>query len=97
MCGMKCGNVMKNSLTAKMPEPPKAIEGLLDEYQDFWGSVFAREYECNKTNPAGTLPSYMPQLSKEEKHYIETLTRRLHDTPEWREYTKQCRQWAVMM
>ena len=94
---LKCEKVTTNSLTAKMPEPPKAIESLLEEYQDFLDSVFAKEYQTKRYNPLGTAPIYFPKLTQEERSHIESLTRRLHCTPEWKEYTQQCKRWAVLM
>ena len=93
----KCEKMMSNSISSIMPEPPMAIQGLLDDYQDFLGSVFAREYQENYTNPLGTNPIYMPRLSREEKQYIENLTTVLRNSPEWKDYVNQCRQWAVNM
>lgn len=86
-----------NCITAKMPDPPAAIKGMLSEYEDFWGSVFMREYSSSNYNPLGTMPLYMPKLTSEEQKYIENLTRKLHSMPEWKEYTQQCKRWAVLM
>lgn len=97
MISFKSSSVTQNSLVAKMPEPPEAIAGLLDEYQEFLGSVFTREYRSQNYNPLGTAPIYMPKLTDEEKKQIEILTRKLHSAPEWKEYTQQCRRWAVLM
>lgn len=93
----KCEKITANSLESAMPEPPMAIQGLLDDYQDFLGSVFAREYEVQRANPVGTNPMYMPKLSNEEKQYIENLTTTLRNSPEWKDYVSQCRRWAIMM
>ena len=86
-----------NCLTANIPEPPKAIEGIVNEYQNFWESIYSRAYENCNNNPLGTTPIYMPKLSKEEREQIEKLTRRLHSSPAWKDYTQQCKRWAVLM
>lgn len=95
---MKESNCKKNEkgdYVRDIPEPPKEIEKILDEYQDFLGSVFAREYkESQNTN---TQSIYAPRLTSDEQHYIESLTRKLHACSSWKNYAKQCRQWAVMM
>jgi len=93
----KCEKMMSASTNVTMPEPPMAIQGLLDDYQDFLVSVFAREYQENYTNPINSNQKYMPRLSREEKQYIENLTTVLRTSPEWKEYVNQCTRWAVNM
>lgn len=87
------------SLTARMPDPPKAIEGIIDEYQEFLASIFTREYNngYSAIDPIGTVPVYSPKLSQEEMDYSERLMRKLNSMPEWKDYVKQCKQWAVLM
>ena len=95
MCSSKCEKIMANSMMGAIPEPPKEIEALLDEYQDFLGSVFAREYEEHSSAEAMSMHS--PKLTNEEQKYIETLTKKLHSSQGWKDYIKMCKQWAVMM
>mgnify|MGYP006916093220 CR=1 FL=1 len=96
MGNLDCDGVISNCLYAQVPSPPKAIEGLLSDYQNFWVSVFARAYQPSN-NPLGTMPAVMPKLTGEEKEYIENITHQLHSAPEWKEYTRQCRNWATLM
>lgn len=80
------------SSIGNIPEPPKEIEALLGEYQDFLGNVFARDYK-NDTN-MDALSIHTPKLTKDEQKYIETLTRKLHSSQGWKDYINQFKQWA---
>ena len=94
---MNVERMSSNSITSSIPEPPKEIEGILNDYQNFWESVYSRSYEVHDINPVGTTPIYMPKLSKEEKVRIENLARRLYSSPAWKDYTQQCKRWAILM
>ena len=95
MSNTKCEKVNGNMMTGSMPNPPKEIEALLDEYQDFLGSVFARDNQNNTNMDAMSM--HAPKLTMEEQNYIENLTRKLHSSQGWKDYIKQCKNWVFAM
>ena len=95
MDNSKCKKITGISSVGNIPEPPKEIEALLGEYQDFLGNVFSRDYQNNTNRDAMSM--HTPQLTKDEQKYIETLTRKLHSSQGWKDYINQFKQWAFTM
>jgi len=81
-----------NFYEEKFPEPPKELEEILDEYQNFLSSVFTRDY---KKLDSSKIPVCAPSLTGNEQKYIESLTRKLHSNTSWKEYTRQFMRWAI--
>ena len=89
-----CANI-SNSLTATMPKPGAELAKRIEEYEGFLEGLFEKTYR--NRSPLSTYPGRMPELTEEEEHRAEQLMRRIKEMPEWDEYTKQIKRWAIMM
>lgn len=95
MCSLRCNNISQsNCIIAPIPQPPLGAKETIRELQEVITPIFERTYK--NVNPLGTVPLTFPKLTPEEQHEIETLQRRLENTPGWKEYKEQCKRWAIL-